>query len=367
MSKAAHKYAIKVFTSLYELPVPPEINSVLYGNFSKPKDLIHFVTDKKVFETILMMVNKFADPKFNTKVQQAFGLLHRNFFNQITLASTMISDDHLVWYYDPAYGNCWKVNSGRRSDGSNIDLLEQEIDGYNQAIASVNFLNVFANQTYNFFNEFGKNSIGLKIFIDDQNAVPLHNRNLIPAKPGSCTYIGLKKIVTKNLPRPFTDCQDLTNFHSILYDKIIRANMTYSQQACLRVCMQKKMIDACNCSLVYFPNLDEFTTCQTPTQIDCFRKEYPINITGCDKWCPLECETLKYEYSISSDSFPDELNLKLLRADYMIDYWFQNANLSLENASPETIANSVACVYVYFPDLYTTKIVQTPAMTKVCF
>jgi hypothetical protein len=368
MTKFAYDYAIQQFIELYGSPVPENTASVLYGNFSDPRDFFNFNNDNAAWNTMLLMINKFADPKFNQTIQHAFGLDYGQFFNQLTANSRPILHSHSEWYYDPVYGSCWRVNSGQASNGSEIDMLEQTFAGYNRGILSINFLDVFANQSYNFFNTFNINSVGLKIFIEHQDALTLHNVNMLAAKPGTCTYIGLKKIVTKNQHEPYTACKDLTGFQSVLYDKILNSRKTYSQQACLRVCMQKKVTDTCGCSFVYFPNLDRFTTCQTVEQINCFNKVHPtINMTECDEWCPLECESLSYEYSISSDIFPDDTNLLLIKTDEKIADLFRNANVNLANASFATIANSVACVYIYYQDFYTTTIVQTPAMTWVIF
>jgi hypothetical protein len=244
-------------------------------------------------------------------------------------------------------------------------LVEQQSVGYANGIFSVNFLDVFANQSYNIINSFNGYTVGLKISIDDQLDIPLLNFNIISTRPGSCTYIKLTKTITRNLPFPYTSCKDLTNYHSELYDKFIKLNKTYSQKMCFQACMQEKVINTCNCSNFFFPNLDNYPTCQTFDQAKCAFSLASVDSDGCEAFCPLECESLSYDYTISSDIYPDETNFMLLKADPRTAALFQNANVNLANASFDALSNSVACVYIYYEDFRTTTIEQSRAMTEV--
>jgi amiloride-sensitive sodium channel subunit alpha/amiloride-sensitive sodium channel subunit gamma len=365
MTRFAYDYAIKQFLNVYGSPPPDSVLSVLYGNFTDPNEFYWFNNNLDMFNIILLMINKFADPKFNQSTQQAFGLTYAQFFNQFSMNSDPVSGDSFYWYYDATYGNCYKFNSGVTENGSKIDILEQASTGYNNGIWSVNFLDVFANQTYNFVNSYNVNTMGLKLSIDDQNSIPLYFYNMLSVKPGTCTYVKLKKTITKNLPYPYTNCQDLTNYHSVLYDKFLKLNKTYSQQVCFQLCLQKKVTDACNCSINLYPNLDNHRTCYTWGRIECFFRINPLNLDGCEKLCPLECESVKYDYSISSDKYPDQTNFVLLKTDPNIDAMFKYANVSLADASYETLSNSLACVFIYYQDFQTTTIEQTMAMSLV--
>jgi hypothetical protein len=388
MTKFASDYAIEQFINAYsevkfkmslfargdeltdEQQIPANVTSILYGNFTDPNDFFTFNNDLQVMTIIQMMINRFADPAFNQSMQQEFGLTYEQFFNQFSMNSEPVSSDFFHWYFDPTYGNCWRFNSGVMQNGSSIDILEQTATGYGYGVWSINFLDVFANQTYNFMNTFNVNTMGLKISIDEPSSIPLYYYNMLSLKPGTCTYINMKKIVTINLPYPYTNCQDLTNYHSILYDKFSKLNKTYSQKVCFELCRQWKLFEACNCSVNSHPNVDNLRTCQTWEEITCFKyisQVEPLTRTleGCERYCPLECESVSYDYTITTDDYPDETNFWLLKTDSNIDLMFQNANVSLANASFESLAKSVACVYVYFQDFQTTVIEQTAAMTEV--
>jgi hypothetical protein len=313
---------------------------------------------------LLRLIHKLADPEFNKTVQKAFGLTFQQFFNKIYKNYDNVASDCFVWYYDSIYGNFWKFNSGKTQNGSRINLLEQKSTGYYYGILSVNFLDVFPSQIYNIINSFYGFSLGLKISIDNQDSIPLYFYNMLAIKPGTCTYINIKKMITRNLPYPYTNCHDLTNYHSVLYDKFAKLNKTYSQRACFQLCKQKKMIDACNCTIVSYPNVDNHPTCQSFEQLNCYNRQ-SLNLSGCDAYCPLECESVSYDFTITSDKYPDETNLVLLKASSEIATLFEKANVSLANASYDTVANSVACVYIYYQDFDTITIEQSRAMSEV--
>jgi hypothetical protein len=357
----------QLFLQLYgNGSMPVNDLSVLFGNYTNASDVNSFAFNPFYLNIIEAIKNALGDPDFNQTVQQSFGYSLNQFFIYFYLANRPVSFDHFTWFYDPNYGNCFKYNSGVKQDGSRIDLIKQTSAGYGNGVRSINFIDVFPAQAYSFMSLNSVTTTGLKFSIDDQYAMPLYYNKMIPAKPGSCTYINLKKTVTKNLPSPFSECHDLTYFHSELYDKFLKLNKTYSQNACFDMCKQKKVIETCQCASIYFLNPDKSRTCATLDETYC-SKNLTLNESGCEEYCPLECESITYDFSTSFESYPDQYNYVVEKGNPVVIALFKAANMDLDVRVFDDLANSMTCVYIFYSALETTTIEEARAMSWVYF
>jgi hypothetical protein len=188
---------------------------------------------------------------------------------------------------------------------------------------------------------------------------------MIPLQTGVCTHIGLRKTISKREPYPHSSCQDLANYHSELYDKFINLNKTYTQQVCYQLCRQKKMVDACNCSVKNYPNVDDWPVCNTQEQLDCFDSNYLSvnNLTGCDELCPLECDSVYYDYTTVVEPLPSDSDFyERVRNDERLVEVFKEKRVELNERA---ILDSVACFYVYYEQMSQTRIEESPTVTTV--
>ena len=143
----------------------------------------------------------------------------------------------------------------------------------------------------------------------------VHNASMRPLKTdrvfvesGKKTFISVKRTFVSNSPYPYTDCQDLTSYSSPLYDHIKSSKQysTYRQQDCFNLCVQEAIIENCNCSFSGFDNpYGENSTvrpCLTLNDYECYNKKFfEFDPTECaSKSCPLECDSIEYDLSISS-------------------------------------------------------------------
>jgi hypothetical protein len=249
-------------------------------------------------------------------------------------------------------------------NGSSIPLLSQNIEGFGNGIWTANFLDVFTDQTFSFMTLFNVYTFGLKISIDDQDSIPLYYYKMLPLKPGTCTYINLRKTVTKNLPKPYSSCQDLTSYHSVLYDKFVRLNKTYSQQVCYALCNQKKVLDACGCAINYYPNVDNNSTCSTLALINC-----AVNLTldgsGCEEFCRFKCESTLYDFTFTFEKYPDQNNFVVEQADPVVQAHFLSKGIDVNAVTFDQLANSITCAYFFYDNLETTIAEESAAMTVV--
>jgi hypothetical protein len=224
MTRFAYDYTIDHFLKLNNsnnlYANDAEMKSVLFGNFTDSSILYRFSGISS--NDLYLFQNQLADPAFNQTVLRALGLTQDEFILFRIYGGNYLSDDYILPYYDPYYGNCFKINSGLMQNGSSIPLLSQKESGLDNGLILMNFIDVFVNQSYNFVNFLNSYSFGLKISIDDQDAVPLLFYNMIPSKHGACTYLGLRKTETSGLPSPYSSCTDLSSFRSVLYDKFVK-------------------------------------------------------------------------------------------------------------------------------------------------
>jgi hypothetical protein len=367
LTKAAHDLTINEFLDLYGSSPPSNVTEVLYGNSTNPDDVETFANDFDTQRLVRIIQNRVNDPSFNKSTLKSLGYTWDTFFTEARLGKKTLSSDFFNWYFDPVYGNCFKFNSGKMENGTEIEILEQgSYERQPGGLHTVNFIDVFPKQAYSFMNLRSFDTPGLWISIHDQNDLPLTYNKMRPFSRGRCTYVNLKKTETKNLPQPYSRCQDLTDFHSILYDKIISLKKTYSQNFCFALCKQKKLIDTCNCSVYNYPNVDNYPTCKTLDEIKCFDEEdLTTDMSECEELCPLECESTSYDFTSTFDSYPDQSTYLVKTAHSIVVDHFKNAGLSASDISYEDLSRSMVCLYVKYNELSTATIEDNKAMPLV--
>ena len=132
----------------------------------------------------------------------------------------------------------------------------------------------------------------------------------VSIKPGELSYIGVKRTFVKNVPSPYTQCQDLTSYSSELYDFIIKSNKTYRQKDCFDFCIQQLIISKCGCYSTRYPNpslpSNKTRACLNFTDYICFKQAYfQVDVAKCaSDSCPLECDSERYNLILSSATYP---------------------------------------------------------------
>ena len=114
--------------------------------------------------------------------------------------------DSFTTYFSYDFGNCYQFNavfnsSIKKSFSEGIDygltLLMGPIVNNNKYLTST--------------------SRGLVVFVQNQS-FPLSDHDLINIETGKETNIGIKRVFTQNQPKPYSECVDLSEFSSDLYD-----------------------------------------------------------------------------------------------------------------------------------------------------
>jgi hypothetical protein len=125
--------------------------------------------------------------------------------------------------------------------------------------------------------------------------------------------------------------------------------------------MQEQIIKNCQCYDLNFPKLydaepcfsdDEFKCSETTTKLF-LSKEVDDN---CLRFCPLECESVEYDFYSSFGNFPTQ-NMYYLLSDNL-NYLFFGKNLT-ESQIKDYFMKSIA-IDVYYTDIGYTKISESP-------
>jgi hypothetical protein len=151
-------------------------------------------------------------------------------------------------------------------------------------------------------------STGMVVFVHNNSFEP--STDQIYIEPGKFSTIQVERTYIQKYPYPYSDCIDFNLYSSELYDYIKNMGKSYRQQECFQLCIQKKMINECECYATYFANLSTTVEpCLTQTQMDCLDEQYiDFDFSDCKtKFCPLECETVKYDLSVSSQAYPSKI------------------------------------------------------------
>jgi hypothetical protein len=153
--------------------------------------------------------------------------------------------------------------------------------------------------------------------------------------PGMETYIAVSRTFIKKQPAPYSNClSDMTPFSG--YSTTIFNYFTqftvekYDQELCINFCYQDKLIRQCGCASLIISTLNDTRYCENSTEISCetaFDTLYASSNPDefCEDVCRPECESQKFDYSISLSKFPTEDYTSLhsdqrLKLRFIVDY-----------------------------------------------
>ena len=162
-----------------------------------------------------------------------------------------------------------------------------------------------------------------------------------------------------------SNCNDLStnNYNSDLYNQIIQSKYEYTRQFCLVQCLQALSIQACNCSLASFASITNESLCLSRSQLVCFRyiyfntflqNNYIQNI--CIPKCPLECNSTKITYSLSSSQIIPNAYINVIQQRPSLISDFINRSIQDENV----MSKSVVKLNIYYDTLSYTNSEESP-------
>ena len=313
-----------------------------------------------------------SDPSYGDKNRQKLGL-NKSQLTTGTYAYCLYNNidckKDLHWYWDYDYGNCFQFNVGLNSSNQPIALKQSSSQdpelGLRIGLFPLVNENVYTSDLPG----------GIVVFVHNASMRPLKSDGIF-IKMGEKSLISVKRTFIDNVNSPYTDCQDLTSYSSTLYDFIKNSKQysTYRQKDCLNLCIQESIISQCNCFYSGFDNPYSNLTvkpCLSFKDYTCFTNVFNKFVPNecASNSCPLECEYIEYDLTISSLISPTYL-------DYQINtindksQGFCNANLFgyLCNGGLidyETFKSYFSSFTVFYSSSSYTLLETTPAMTLV--
>ncbi len=198
------------------------------------------------------------------------------------------------------YGTCLRFNGGKNVFNQSIPFLYSTIGGPDDFIEII-----------------FKHSLRLKIFLHDVDLPPnLQYDNIfepyIRINFNLSYYIGINKLTDNKLGLPYNKCyDDVKNFNlnKTIINYIKSINQKYTQVNCLKLCFELDYIEKnpCNCSNTMLGRVwrDCYILKEDLNPNGCtikYKRNFTENsvVEKCAQYCPLECDSTTYTYSLSS-------------------------------------------------------------------
>jgi hypothetical protein len=277
-------------------------------------------------------------------------------WNQILSCTFMFANclNDLHWYWSYSYGNCWQFNSGLNLTNQRVSLEQSSTHGH------IYGLNIEIFPLYNNNDLSVTTSNGMVVFVQNSSFKP--STPQVSIEPGKLSNIEIERTFYQKCPSPYSECIDLASYSSDLYNYIKNAGKySYRQQDCFELCLQKNVINACKCFLIFIANLSTtFEPCLTQSQNECSVQQYlSFDLSECkSQSCPLECDTIKYDLSVSSQAYPAKAYFENVLNNSI------NRNTSLlylnESLTYDIMREYALSFNVYYPYLGYTSLTESP-------
>jgi hypothetical protein len=189
---------------------------------------------------------------------------------------------------------------------------------------------------------------------------------------GFYNKISINRVFSEKLGPPYSTCiknvNDIDAFHSDLYKYMLKnTNFTYRQKDCFNYCMGREMhkkVNKTNNKIENFYNvLYHYLKLM---QDGSFKKESHVNdfyfklLKGkvkeiCSIYCPLECDSIRYDLTISKSKFLiDNFIFQMKSGQYPINEFFDRITLK--------DTQNIVVVSINYKELEYTNIKEIPKM-----
>jgi hypothetical protein len=209
---------------------------------------------------------------------------------------------------------------------------------------------------------------GLYVSVNTNSQLAMTKFEGLKLMTGQASNIGIEKTYYNRLDAPYSDCRkDVSTYTSddSIYYKTTLKITKYTQKLCFQICLQYEfIIPTCGCSDASIPAALEASpnVCVSLSQISCatnVTNEFnlvDLSVT-CGQYCPLECDTQEFTYSLSSSNYPTTPYYNIVS---------KQANLGTKffgTLTQNLYSQSCVLVNIFLSDLYYTEIDESPALT----
>jgi hypothetical protein len=259
------------------------------------------------------------------------------------------STSDFTWSFDSSYGNCYSFNANKS------DLKLSFMPGQAFGLRLTLYSGFYENLTsYN--SALG--SSGIIVRLDNNSFVLDHSIDGIQVASGRETFIAMAREFKSTLPKPYSNCdfysyQDYPSDSNFLLRQIDNSSYVYTQSFCFEQCLQNFFLTTCNCTLGIFVSVLDSVKCVTISDVNCaisgFKNVFSKNnyaIDTCLPLCPLECNTSRFKYRITTDT---------LIGDIYVDAISQTQDLSKDFVARQinsaTVAQNIVKLNIFYESL----------------
>lgn len=195
--------------------------------------------------------------------------------------------------------------------------------------------------------------------------MPLFDIEGISLPTGFETDIIIKQFFHNKQPKPFSNCIEAMQSYttSSLYNYTTVLVGKYNQKFCLQICLQRYIIEKCQCYDITLPVLNFTSTeppCDSQKLVECIYGLYEEFYAGpyekCFSECPDQCNLVFFNFELSMSTFPTPFYAKLLKK-----YQTIKPNAAWNMSSYEDLKGRILAVNVYFDDISYVVIDEVPA------
>ena len=323
------------------------LNEIKMDNFSNDLWNANYFKTKGKKSPYFELLYRASQPEYGDSKRKALGYSLKEILIYCSLNKIDCSDLDFEWYYSFMSGNCFRFNSGTNAQGHKISYRNSTFSGQESA------LNLFFYLPPSSSTKFPLYSTGLTIFINNSTFLPIKLSDGIDVELGKMTNIELKRTLTYKSPFPYSDCVNLESAPTELYKYILSLKRNYRQKDCFELCFQKEIVRECKCYALKYPKYGDAEYCRNSTQYDCFVGVYrrlKLVASQCSQECPLECDSVAYDYTISSAT------LSQVYYEFLISHMEKESSTIMY----EQFRQRAVGVRIYYPRMHYTEITESP-------
>ena len=288
-------------------------------------------------------------PTFGDAKRQTLGLNTDQIAFTALNGRSFASDLHWLWSFD--YGNCFQFNSGLNSSNQPVDLITMSREGRDNG-PKIGFARLFYQNKY--VTTFSQ---GMVLFVHNSSFKPTQ---AVFLEPGKETFVSVERTFTRKYPKPYSECIDLSIYSSSLHDYIVQSGRIYRQIVCFDLCIQQDIIQKCYCFHTAYEKLNASQRpCLNLSDYNCLSEVFKaFRVEECTvKFCPLECESVTYDLTLSSLVSPSETAFSQFFDNKVMSDLFNQSNVTL---TYESFKESSVIFTVYYSSMHYTQIIETP-------
>lgn len=285
--------------------------------------------EELLYETLL--------PTFNASLRKSLGYSAQQTFFKLTFNNLDFNLSEIKQFYDPYYGNCFRINTTLVNQNNASRTLYADRVGYGFKFEIFTGLSDYEHLS-------SHASQGIRVEIKDDDGYPYMYQGLL-LKPGIHTDIKIRKKNTQVLPQPFSDCIDTTGYNSSIFQEMQRHGLAYTRTYCQEIYVQYYYLKNYGCIDYRLVRIIGAQPCNVS-----MLSKLNVDFARGDKECPLECQSSLYAVSLSNNEYPTNSYIDeslVARPMYFEDVYRE----SVGNITYTKVRECFTSVFIYFETL----------------